>query len=1128
MSKKKPRLEILRRKTGAALLASIFTSLCALSNIGYAASVGNVRKIESVGTQAQLHIQTDRGHLIQISILRDDMFRVWAGADGKLIGAGDKAAPIVLITDFAKPEVSISEQRDYQLIQTKAMALRVYRKPFRLALYKADNRTQLWQELQPLDIGEKNSFQTLSSSADEAFFGGGQQNGNYAFKGKTLEVSYSGGWEENDRPSPAPFYMSSKGYGVLRNTWSNGNYDFRSNEFITSTHNEKRFDAFYFVGDSIKDVLNVYTALTGRARMLPRWAYEYGDADCYNDGDNVKKPGTFPKGWSDGPTGKTPDVITSVAAKYREHDMPGGWILPNDGYGCGYTDLEGVVKGLKKYGFRTGLWTENGVDKIKWEVGTAGTRAQKLDVAWTGQGYQFALDANQAAARGILENSNSRPFLWTVMGWAGMQRYAVTWTGDQSGSWDYIRWHIPTLIGSGLSGQAYATGDVDGIFGGSPETFTRDLQWKAFTPVLMGMSGWSQNVRKHPWAFEEPYRSINRDYLKLKMRLMPYMYTLAQEAEQTGAPLVRGLMWDHPNDPHANDENYKYQFFLGKDFLVAPVFRSQVASKGWRKGIYLPHGQWIDYWDGRVVNAGAEGKAIDYQVTLEKLPVMVRAGAILPMYPSALYDGQVPKDVLTWDIYPHGESTYTLYEDDGETRQYQQGERATQQIRVFAPENKAGAIQIKLDGVRGQYQGMEPQRVQVFQVHTRALPGQVRLQNQVLQQVQTRAEFDQAASAWFYDARHQYGVVYVKTAKIDVRTPIAVDVDIAADTLLAKTADYPAAPATGDVVATDSLIVLNRPAEEPGHPLENAFDGKPGTWFRTLRDQSQKTGPHEFTLALGERRLIKGFEIAPRNDKHWEAGQVKDFEVYMADSNGEWGKPIYVGQLKKQEAKQRVEFPAKAGRLFRFRILSSHDQAEDGNAQDPMVLTSNDSATAPRAYNAFTPVAVPPITISEFALLEQQNPNKPQLQVALSDQPAEANTGKEFVKDKAKASTRSNAEGMMQMNGLKFRKGLGVANVSSISYRLQGNWQTFRADVGIDDACRQNGGLQFQVFGDGKLLFDSGLIEAPAVVKPELDIRGISVLNLRTTGVKSKNKVPVCANWANATVIGFAGDRVGR
>ncbi len=209
-------------------------------------------------------------------------------------------------------------------------------------------------------------------------------------------------------------------------------------------------------------------------------------------------------------------MILSVAAKYREYDMPGGWILPNDGYGCGYSQLPEVVAGLKKYGFKTGLWTESGVDKIKWEVGTAGTRAQKLDVAWTGKGYQFSLDANMAAAQGILDHSDARPFVWTVMGWAGTQRYAVTWTGDQSGSWDYIRWHIPTLIGSGLSGQAYATGDVDGIFGGSPETYTRDLQWKTFTPVLMGMSGWSKAERKHPWWFDEPYRSINRDYLKLK------------------------------------------------------------------------------------------------------------------------------------------------------------------------------------------------------------------------------------------------------------------------------------------------------------------------------------------------------------------------------------------------------------------------------------------------------------------------------------------------------------------------------------------------------------------------------------------------------------------------------------
>jgi alpha-glucosidase (family GH31 glycosyl hydrolase) len=249
---------------------------------------------------------------------------------------------------------------------------------------------------------------------------------------------------------------------------------------------------------------------------------------------------------------------------------------------------------------------------------------QKLDVAWTGKGYQFSLDANKAAYDGILGNSDSRPFIWTVMGWAGTQRYAVAWTGDQSASWDYIRWHVPTLIGSGLSGQAYATGDVDAIFGGSPETYTRDLQWKAFTPVLMGMSGWSAVARKHPWWFDEPYRSINRRYLKLKLRLTPYMYTLAREAEQTGAPLVRGLMWDYPSDPAAFTEAHKYQFLLGRDMLVAPVYRSQAVSQGWRKAIHLPQGTWFDYWDGRQATAGAAGRDIDLQVPRQAAGVRAR------------------------------------------------------------------------------------------------------------------------------------------------------------------------------------------------------------------------------------------------------------------------------------------------------------------------------------------------------------------------------------------------------------------------------------------------------------------------------------------------------------------------
>lgn len=1091
----------------------------------YAAAVGNLQQLNS--SQNQLQIQTDNQMQLQIELLKPDLFRLQASDSNTFSPAGDKAAPIVLPHNYPAVQYQLTDQGDHQLLQTSALALRIYKKPLTLALYKADNKTLLFKELQPVEISKTNSFQTLSSSTDERFFGGGQQNGAFEFKGKTMEISYSGGWEEGDRPSPAPFFMSSKGYGVLRNSWANGSYDFRSNDYISLSHQEQRFDSYYFVGESIQQVLASYTELTGRARLIPRWAFEYGDADCYNDGDNVKKPGTVPPGWSDGPTGTTPDVIESVAKKYREHDMPGGWILPNDGYGCGYTDLPKVVAGLAKYGFRTGLWTENGVDKIAWEVGTAGSRAQKLDVAWTGQGYQFALDANKAAADGILNNSDSRPFLWTVMGWAGIQRYAVTWTGDQSASWDYIRWHIPTLIGSGLSGQAYATGDVDAIFGGSPETFTRDLQWKAFTPVLMGMSGWANAARKHPWWYDEPYRSINRDYLKLKMRLTPYMYTTAYQAEQTGAPIVRGLMWDYPKDPTAFTEAHKYQFLLGKDLLVAPVYQSMAASKGWRKNVYLPQGQWIDYWDGRVVNAPANGQLLDYQVNLATIPLFVRAGAIIPMYPVALYDGEKPKDVLTLDIYPYGDSSYSMYEDDGNSRQYQQGQFSTQQFSVTAPTDSAGDINVSIAPVQGEYQGQLQQRVYQLQLHSRVKPEAITLDGIKLPELADASAFAKASQGWYFSSE-KYGVIYVKSSNTSIRQALQFAVQINPAQALASTAGYPTAPDLGNAIAADSLLVLNRPAEESGHVLENAFDGNPTTWFRTKRDQALKTGAHEFTLALGERRMVNGFEIAPRNDQHWKYGQVRDFEVYISDNNGEWGAPVFRGQLAQQQQLQKVEFPAKAGTLFRFRVLSTQDQAADGTALDPMV-TAADPASAPtvaKAFNALQPKVVTPITISEFRVLQQPLPDKPRQQLYLSDVKAKlSQNSRGPVELNSANGGRSAKDGTpLQMNGLKFRQGLGVAGHSRLDYALSGHWQLFRADIGIDDSCRQHGSVQFRIYGDDQLLFDSGTLQAPAVVKPELDIRGIKLLSLRTVAGNDK----VCANWANATLLGFAGDQAGQ
>jgi alpha-glucosidase (family GH31 glycosyl hydrolase) len=1094
----------LRLRPAALLLMLAFSA--------HAAPVGNLRTV-STSAGAQWELVTDSGAHVRVSLPRADVLRIWAGPGAQLAGPGDKAAPIVVGAAAPSVQYSVREQGDHLLIQTAALVLRIDRKPLRFTLYRAGEAEPLWRELQPLELSEKQSVQVFSSDKAEHFFGGGQQNGRFEFKGRQLDINYSGGWEEGDRPSPAPFLMSSRGWGMLRNTWADGSYDLRDRSQVSLQHAENRFDAYYFVGKDVRDVLARYTEWTGRARLLPRWAFEYGDADCYNDGDNGKKPGTVPKGWSDGPTGKTPDVVDSVARKYREHDMPGGWILPNDGYGCGYSALPQTVQGLAKYGFRTGLWTENGVDKIAWEVGKAGSRVQKLDVAWTGKGYQFSLDANKAAYDGILNNSDGRPFIWTVMGWAGTQRYAVAWTGDQSASWDYIRWHIPTLIGSGLSGQAYASGDVDAIFGGSPETYTRDLQWKSFTPVLMGMSGWSAAERKHPWWFDEPYRSINRRYLKLKMRFTPYMYTLAREAEQSGAPLVRGLMWDYPNDPAAWTEAYKYQFLLGRDLLVAPVYRSQAVSQGWRKGIHLPQGRWFDYWDGRQATAGADGRDLDLQVTLDKLPVFVRAGAILPMYPEMLYDGEKPKDQLTLDLYPQGQSQYTLYEDDGNTRRYQEGAFSTQQIRMRASE---AGVQVDIEPVAGSYAGQEPRRGYALRMLVAQAPGAVLAGGKALPTLASRAAYEAAAEGWYVDAFDRGGTLHVKTATQDIRQPLSFDVRGAVAVARAEGA-FPAAPEQGRALPADAMVVVNRPAEEPGQPLENAFDGNPSTWFRTVRSQAVRSGAHEWTIGFTERRLVDGIELAPRNDKNWKHGQVRDYEIYVADSNGDWGAPVKRGRLALQQGPQAIAFAPTVGRLLRFRVLSTQNPEGDAaSATDPMVSAAQPGAAA-RAFNAAVPDDVAPLTLSEFRVLEHRAAEGPEQQRYLSELPLPKSVARDTPAGKATE---------MRMNGLRFHKGLGVGPASRIDLQLDGDWTLLRADLGVDDSCRLAGGLQFQLWSGDRLLYDSGLVTAPAVVKPEIDVRGLHQLSLRTLGARGAHPAQVCGNWANAVLTGTEGATV--
>ena len=683
------------------------------------------------------------------------------------------------------------------------------------------------QESAPLSWDDTSSWQTLARDTAplppgvdrEYFFGGGMQNGRFSHRDETIIIATGYDWDDGGHPNPVPWYVSSAGYGVLRNTWQPGTYSFASP--VLTSHNEStRLDAFILLAgagpQSLKTLLGLYTALTGPPFLPPLYGLFLGDSDCYHNDRH----------------GNSTLVATAVAELYEQHDMPRGWMLTNDGYGCGYgegpvpfpsnlTDLTLVIVRLHALGLFSGLWTSTGMPHIENEVGMAGSRICKTDVGWIGAGYKYAFDGVTLCADGIEKFSSppARRFVWTVEGWAGTHRLAVMWTGDNSGSMDYVRWQLPTFIGAGFSAQAHVSGDVDGIFGGelttraarrrrgarsqapslfppapstspirpparppaaagSPESYVRDLQFKALTTTVMTMSGWAANPDKQPWTYGEPYTTINRASLKLKSRLTPYVYTASREAYDTGVPPVRAPLLEFPADGalYAASNATSYAFMSGASLLVAPVYEEGAVT---RDAIYLPNGSlWVDWWDG---SRYAGGQTLDgYAAPLDKLPLFVRAGAIIPLWPEMNFFNASAADPMFLELWPAGESEYSLYEDDGVTRAALAPSGpafARTAIHVSAPASylngsaSAGNVTVSVAPAAGAFAGQLTARGWWLDVRCLDAPLLVLLAvgggaAAPLAQAQSEAELEYLASGWFHDASLQRGLLMVKLPSV--------------------------------------------------------------------------------------------------------------------------------------------------------------------------------------------------------------------------------------------------------------------------------------------------------------------------------------------------------------------------
>lgn len=617
------------------------------------------------------------------------------------------------------------------------------------------------EELAPVSFEKDKVTITLKENPKEYFYGGGVQNGRFSHKGKAIAIENQNSWTDGGVASPTPFYWSTNGYGVMWHTFKKGKYDFGAEEKgkVKLSHETDYLDVFYMVSDGAVALLNDFYQLTGNPVLLPKFGFYQGHLNAYNrdywkedekgilfeDGKRYKESQKDNGGIKESLNGEKNNYQFSARAvidRYKNHDMPLGWLLPNDGYGAGYGQtetLDGNIQNLKelgdyarKNGVEIGLWTQSDLhpkegisallqrDIVK-EVRDAGVRVLKTDVAWVGAGYSFGL--NGVADVGKIMpyyGNNARPFIISLDGWAGTQRYAGVWSGDQTGGeWEYIRFHIPTYIGSGLSGQPNITSDMDGIFGGkNPAVNIRDFQWKTWTPMELNMDGWGSN-EKYPHALGEPATSINRMYLKLKSELMPYAYSFAKEAVD-GMPIIRAMFLEFPND-YTMGSATKYQYMYGTDFLVAPIYQNTKADaegNDIRNGIYLPEGEWIDYFTGEKYEGG---RVINnFAAPLWKLPVFVKNGAIIPMTNPNNNVSEINKGLRIYEMYPNKHTMTVEYDDDGITEAYKDGKGVTTFIESnVTPKNE---VLITVHRTQGNFDGFVKEKATEFRINVTEKP----------------------------------------------------------------------------------------------------------------------------------------------------------------------------------------------------------------------------------------------------------------------------------------------------------------------------------------------------------------------------------------------------------------------
>ncbi len=379
-----------------------------------------------------------------------------------------------------------------------------------------------------------------------------------------------------------------------------------------------------------------------------------------------------------------------------------------------------------------GIWTDLGEP----DVAPPASRSFVMQYR-RGPENQFANLHNLLWTKAVTEGfaqlrPDRRLFNLTRSGWAGQQRYGpVTWSGDVYKTFTGLELQLPVMLNMSMSGMAWHHADASGFYDptptvAKPELYARWMQFAAFSPI---MRAHSYDTPAEPWAANNAsVKDIVRAYIRLRYQLLPYRYALAHENNQTGMPIVRPLFFAYP----AEDRLYTVRsaYLFGPSLLVAPV----VTAGQTTQTVYLPTDDWVDYWTDQPLTGG---QLVTVAAGPDRLPLFVRAGSLIPMQPLMDYTDQRPVDTLIVQTYPSLKpdlkTTFTVYDDDGQTLAYQRGQRATTQLaEQISSVAGTPVMSLSVSATAGSFVGKLPRRTYLWAVHQMAKKPSRLLRNGVL------------------------------------------------------------------------------------------------------------------------------------------------------------------------------------------------------------------------------------------------------------------------------------------------------------------------------------------------------------------------------------------------------------